>query len=365
MISGAVFAFMIIGAAPSRAADTIGDPLQTFLASYVDQAGLPGAVVGIAYPDGSTRFAVAGLANALPKIPMQRDRRFYIGSLTKMMTAVVVLQMASEGKIRLSDRVETFFAKDVASHIANAHEATIRDLLHNSSGIPDYLDGDFFFELVGRDPHHGWRSAELLPLIADREARFPAGTKYDNSNSNYLLLGAIIESVEHDDIGKIFARRIFTPLGMANTSFGSFPRSDDLARGYDDADGDGSLEDVTDYDVGDHLADGGVVSTAADMLRFSRGLFLEGKLLGPKAIKRMTSDTMFAGEGSYGYGLMVGQSDWGPVWGHDGTYFGYSAEFSYFPDQKTTVVFLANGRAINDVPRFTQKLLPGLFGKPF
>ncbi|MFH1806551.1 MAG: serine hydrolase domain-containing protein [Pseudomonadota bacterium] len=340
------------------------DLLQSYVSSYIRQAGLPGAVIGISYPDGGMRLASGGLAKAVPKQPMRDDHLFYIGSLTKMMTAVVILQLAAEGWLDLSDPVAKWLPPDVGPRIANGHSATIRDLLRNASGIPDYLDGDFFFELVGGDPQHGWRNAELLPLIMDRDPHFRAGTRYANSNSNYILLGVILEHIEQDDIEQIFAKRIFEPLAMRDTSFGIFPRPARLARGYDDGNGDGQLEDVSEFDVGDRLADGGVVSTAADMLRFARGLFADGKLLGPNALKRMAEDTLLAGDGSYGYGLMTGESDWGPVWGHDGVYFGYSAEFSWFPDQKTAIVFLSNGRALNDVPRATQQLLPGLFGAP-
>lgn len=357
-------AFAVGGNAAFAQNQKTSDPLQTFLQGYVTQAGLPGGVVGIAYQDGTSRFAAAGLSNVAPTRKMRGTERFYIGSLTKMMTAVVILQLASEQRLKLSDHPARWLPPEYAQSIVNAKQATLVDLLHNSSGIPDYLDGDFFFELVGREPQHGWRNAELLPLMADRDAVFSPGSEYGNSNSNYILLGYIIEQVEQAAIEDIFQKRIFAPLEMDATSFGSFPRDRELARGYDDGDGDGNLEDVTGFDVGDHLADGGVVSTARDMLAFLRGLFVDGSLLGPNAIKRMTTDTMFAGNGSYGYGVMVGESDWGPVWGHDGNYFGYSAEISWFPRQQTAIVFLTNGRPLNDVPPFTQQILPAIFGNP-
>lgn len=340
-----------------------GDPLVKFLRQYVEQAGLPGGVIGIGYSDGKMRFAATGYAAVNPDKGMTQDRQFYIGSLTKMMTAVVVLQLASEKRIDLADPIAKWLPEEFRDKIANARIATIRDLLRNSSGIPDYLDGEFFFELVGRDPQHGWRNRELLPLIAGREAHFKPGTQYNPSNSNYILLGILIEQVEGDHIEAVFNRRIFEPADMRNTSFGRYPRPDDLARGFDDADGDGKLEDVTDFDVGDQLADGGVISTAEDLLKFGRALFADGILLGPNALERATTDTLFAGEGSYGYGMMIGNTNWGPVWGHDGIYFGYTAEFSWFPKQGVAIVFLSNGRALNEVPPVTGLLLSGLFGK--
>ncbi|WP_297116976.1 serine hydrolase domain-containing protein [Thalassospira sp.] len=340
------------------------DPLEKFLHQYVEHAGLPGGVVAIGYGEDNVRYAATGYASVRPETAMTRDRQFYIGSLTKMMTAVVTLQLASEKRIDLADPIGKYLPEEFRDRIANADRATIRDLLRNSSGIPDYLDGEFFFELVGRDPQHGWRNVELLPLIADREAYFAPGTNYAASNSNFILLGVMIEAVEGDHIQAVFNRRIFEPAEMINTSFGRYPRPALLARGFDDANGDGQLEDVTDYDVGDQLADGGVISTAEDMVKFARALFVDGVLLGPNAVARATTDTVFAGDGSYGYGLMIGSSDWGPVWGHDGIYFGYSGEFSWFPEQDTVVVFLANGRALNEVPSVTSMLMTGLFGTP-
>ncbi|MBX2832040.1 MAG: beta-lactamase family protein [Rhodospirillales bacterium] len=344
--------------------DTPSDPLETFLQQYIKHAGLPGGVVGIGYGTGEVRYAASGYASVNPDTGMRADQQFYIGSLSKMMTAVVTLQLASEKRIDLSDPIGKWLPEEFKDRVANADKATIRDLLRNSSGIPDYLDGEFFFQLVGRDPQHGWRNVELLPLIADREAYFEPGTSYAASNSNFILLGVMIEAVEGELVEAVFNRRVFEPAQMVNTSFGRYPRPDLLARGFDDANGDGQLEDVTDYDVGDHLADGGIISTAHDMVKFARALFVNGVLLGPNAIKRATTDTAFTGEGSYGYGLMIGSSDWGPVWGHDGIYFGYSAEFSWFPDQDTVVVFLSNGRALNEVPSITSMLMTGLFGDP-
>lgn len=344
--------------------DVSSDPLEKFLHQYIEHAGLPGGVVAIGYGEGRVRYAASGYASVRPDTGMTPDRQFYIGSLTKMMTAVVTLQLASEKRIDLADPIGKYLPDGSESTIANADRATIRDLLRNSSGIPDYLDGEFFFELVGRDPQHGWRNVELLPLIADREAYFAPGKSYGPSNSNFILLGVMIEAVEGDHIEAVFNRRIFEPARMLNTSFGRYPRPDLLARGFDDANGDGQLEDVTKYDVGDQLADGGVISTAEDMVKFARALFVDGVLLGPNALERATTDTIFAGEGSYGYGLMIGSSDWGPVWGHDGIYFGYSAEFSWFPEQETVVVFLSNGRALNEVPSVTSMLMTGLFGAP-
>ncbi|WP_336079990.1 serine hydrolase domain-containing protein [Thalassospira sp. CH_XMU1448-2] len=340
------------------------DTLEIFLHQYLEHAGLPGGVIGIGYGTGQVRYAASGYATVAPDIGMTVDRQFYIGSLTKMMTAVVTLQLASEKRIDLADTIGKWLPKEYQGRIANADRATIRDLLRNSSGIPDYLDGEFFFQLVGRDPQHGWRNKDVLALMADRDAYFEPGKSYAPSNSNFILLGVMIEAVEGDHIERVFNRRIFEPAEMANTSFGRFPRPDLLAHGFDDANGDGKLEDVTDYDVGDQLADGGVISTAGDMVKFARALFVDGVLLGPNALKRATTDTAFAGSGSYGYGLMIGSSDWGPVWGHDGIYFGYSAEFSWFPDQDTVVVFLSNGRALNEVPNVTGLLMTGIFGNP-
>lgn len=347
-------------AAPGKAPK---DTLEVFLHQYLQHAGLPGGVIGIGYGTGQGRYAASGYARVAPDVGMTMDRQFYIGALTKMMTAVVTLQLASEQRIDLADPIGKWLPREFAGRIANADHATLRDLLRNSSGIPDYLDGEFFFQLVGRDPQHGWRNQEVLALMADRDALFAPGKSYNASNSNFILLGVMIEAVEGEPIERVFSRRIFEPAEMVHTSFGRFPRPDLLARGFDDANGDGQLEDVTDFDVGDQLADGGVISTAEDMVKFARALFVEGVLLGPNALKRATTDTMFAGDGgSYGYGLMIGSSDWGPVWGHDGIYFGYSAEFSWFPDQDTVVVFLSNGRALNDVPTVTSMLMTGIFG---
>ena len=215
---------------------------------------------------------------------------------------------------------------------------------------------------MGLDPDHGWRNEQVLQLILDRPAEHRVGTKFHNSNSHYVLLGLVIERLEGPGLERSFQKRIFDPLGMKDTHFGYFPRPRELARGYDDPRGTGQYEDVTEYDVGDRLADGGVVSTAADLAKFMRGLFADLALLGPRALKRMTvEDAIFTEGALYGYGIVSRRTErFGTEIGAEGTYFGYQSEVTYYPSFDTVVVALANARRQQN-HAFVERIAPLLF----
>jgi CubicO group peptidase (beta-lactamase class C family) len=192
---------------------------------------------------------------------------------------------------------------------------------------------------------------DFIATVYGQPASFEPGSDFDYSNTNYLLLGEIIEQATDSTVSEQFRERITEPLGMENTFYA--PEEDvpgGYVHNYADINGDGKPDDISDtFDESYQIsgADGGIVTTPADLSKFARGLFKD-ELLAPDTLEQMVSEGQ---EGSdYGLGLEVlNNPQLGQDLGHTGGVTGWNAKMSYFPEQDTTVVVTQNGQA-SDVP---------------
>ena len=237
------------GASQPPSAPGAGRTLQPLLDDEV-AAGAPGV---IAYVDDGRRVwqGAAGVADVRTGRRMRPDDRFRAGSNTKSMVSTVVLQLVGERRLALSDTV----ARRLGPVLPYANRVTIRQLLNHTSGIPDNaLPPDI--EIFKGDPLKHWTPAQLLALVADAPQEFPAGTSWSYSNTNYTLLGMLIERVTGHSLADEVERRILRPLGMRDSSLPLYePRlGGSAARGYSlDYDDElnpipGSRRDVTVHD---------------------------------------------------------------------------------------------------------------------
>ncbi|WP_195822281.1 serine hydrolase [Roseobacter sp. MH60115] len=216
------------------------------------------------------------------------DHQFQVGSQTKMMTGVVVLNLVAEGRIDfdapLSDQM------DIAGleGIANIETVTVRQLLANRSGIPDFdtIPGEeglpAFIEILLADPTRPLLPDALLQLTSDHPRSFAPGQAYEYSNTNFLLLQKLVESVTGQEFGAVLDAQIFAPSGMTNSSLGPHNGSETMLHSYTDL---GLGRDIEVTDVPMHFgAAGGVVSTTGDMIRFLDALLVSKTLLPPEQL---------------------------------------------------------------------------------
>ena len=282
----------------------------------VVKAGVPGVVALFAGPGGSWEKA-AGLADVETGSRLTVAHRFPIASVTKTFVATVVLQLAGEGVVDL-DRP------------APGLDATVRQLLNHTSGLPDaYSMQESIAQRRRRTP------AEMAAVVLGKPRLFAPGDGWSYSGSNYLMLGLLIEDITGSTLRQELARRIFEPLGLRASDLPDEPPGD-LARGYLPADnpvvpGPGpGLVDVTDVVPG-VFAGGGMVSTAADVARFLRGL-LGGELLPPELRAELLQTVASDWDESDAYGLGIEDistigaeaSPCGRAWGHLGFMLGHT-----------------------------------------
>ncbi|MGR3468002.1 MAG: serine hydrolase domain-containing protein [Shimia sp.] len=238
---------------------------------------------------------------------------FAIASIGKTMTAVAVLRVLERKGIALDTPAARHLPLDVA-RLLDLEGVTIRHLLAMRSGLPDYYDDDFL-DLVGDAPD-GVPARDAIAHVADLPTLFDPGEDEDYSNTNYVLLGMMLEHLTGDLYRIAMGREVFDPAGMDQAFvFGDFPLPPSFPRGHEDG-----------AHVRDHYAraqgygDGGVIASARDVAAFYTALRRPGALLSPAAHR-----ALFADPDGDGYGLGIEVSDW-PIVGHSGGDLGFSSD---------------------------------------
>jgi D-alanyl-D-alanine carboxypeptidase len=341
-IAAAAWASLSLVTSPALAVDvpTRAD-VQRTLERVVD-GGAPGVTAVIRGPGGRERYS-AGSANLRSGRPISPRDHGRVGSVTKSFTATLVLQLAAEGKIGLEDSVERW----LPGVVPNGDRITVRQLLDHSSGIADYcsVPGITLCDPFAADRARRWTPEELVAIGVGAPPTFPPGQGWSYTNTDYVLLGMIIERATGHTVAAEYKRRIFTPLGLDQTSFPtstSMPRP--FSRGYDVLAGGSLPPDVTAFSPTVAGSAGAIVSTPGDLQTFMRAL-LRGRLVSRSLLREMklptpgSLDGAFAleggGVGTYGLGLI--HYTWSKacgVWGHTGA----------FPGYRTIAVSNRNGR---------------------
>lgn len=324
-----------------------GSALRHALDRYV-ASGVPGAVVLVRDRDRVTRVT-SGVGRVESREPVRVTDRFRVGSLTKTYTAAVVLQLAGEGRLSLQDTVERW----LPGRVPNGENVTLRQLLTHTGGLGDYFQHPGFFDpFFEGDVQHLWTPQDLLDAAVAEAPIFPPGTRWQYSNTGYMLLGHIVQAATGDSIQAQLQRRIFGPLRLRHTSFDVQPViAGHHAHGYSRLpSASQELVDVTDWSPSYAWSAGAIVSTADDTATFYRAL-LTGRVLRRELLAQMkTTVPIGAGEEeNYGMGLWHTRSiatvpgarlSCGAVWGHDGDLLGYHADAFVREDRKRVVVLL-------------------------
>jgi D-alanyl-D-alanine carboxypeptidase len=323
-----------VTAAPERAAGRENE-LQRALDDLV-ATGIPGAVLLVRDGDRTIRLT-SGHGNLKPRTPMRVSDRFRTGSITKAFVATVVLQLVGEGKLRLGDPVERW----LPGLVPNGRRITVRHLLNHTSGLFDYAGDAEWLAAAYRDPMRRWAPRELVAVATAHKPHFAPGAGWSYSNTNYVVVGLIVEAAIGRTLESELRRRIYAPLGLEATSLNAAPRiAGRHAHGYFLR----PLEDVTVGSPSYVWAAGALVSTADDLARFFRAL-LGGRLLGPGLLRAMETTVAGAREFSYGLGLERVALPCGVSWGHSGGSPGYSADAFNSKDGARQVVLLVNATA--------------------
>jgi D-alanyl-D-alanine carboxypeptidase len=318
-------------------------------------AGAPGAVALTRHGAHIERAGV-GWADLVGRRPMRVTDRVRIGSITKTFVAVVVLQLVDEGRLGLDDTVSSL----LSGVLPYGDEVSVRNLLSHTGGIPEYIPE--VAKIYQRDPKSWlahWTPRQLVGLVAHEPRLAPPGDGWTYANTDFVLLGMIVERITGHPIQQEITDRIVGPVGLRHTTFALDQNlaTPPAARGYL-PDGHGKLLDSTIWNASVVWAAGAMVSTVDDLMRFHKAL-MTGSLLPPE---RLTEMFTFLPDAPLKYGLGIYRIDTpcGPAIGHNGGVYGYEADVYSSRDGSRQVVVGTNILA-PPVIQAEAKLVPLLF----
>ncbi|MFI6429505.1 serine hydrolase domain-containing protein [Rhodococcus oryzae] len=310
------------------------------------QLGYPGAEAVIGDRGHSWRVT-AGVGDLATGEPFAANARVRIGSNTKTFVATVMLQLVAEGKAELDAPVERYLPGVVHGPGIDGNRITIRNLLQHTSGLPEYA-AEFGatpmpWQMEILSERARWQTADMAAVLRTAltgPAAFEPGAKWEYSNTNYAIVGMVIERIAGASVGAEITRRIIEPLGLRDTYYPA-PDETDIRGphpvGYTEVGG--RRIDYTSQNVSAAGAAGAMVGSGADLNRFFTAL-LDGELLPPTQLAAMQNVRVIGESGTmaYGLGLMRLSMPCGQdFWGHSG---GISGSITY------TGVVPATGRAV-------------------
>ncbi len=274
---------------------------------------------------GTTELGSAGR-------PVTADTRFITASTAKLVVATIVMSLVEDGDLRLDQMVDDFFPA-----LPNAGRITIRMLLDHTSGLEEYFGDPAIEEKADSAPLGSWKRSEVLDAI--RGTEFPPGEDFSYTNSNYIVLGGILEQASGSTIEQLFVERIRAPLRLSEaSSFRYEPRrSSEFAHPYI-GERDGFVDGVMPSGYwGEVWTDGGLATTAAELALIADGLS-DGRLVEERIVDLMTAEVDSDG----GLGVFTTSSSGTQWFGHDGSYGGYEAEVWHDPARRLTVAVMSN-----------------------
>ena len=323
--------------------------------------GIPGIAGAVATSEGVVWSGVAGMADLQMGTPVRSDMLFGIGSITKTFVAVVTLQLAEEGQLDLDATAASLLGSAVEG-IPNADKATIAQLLNHTGGVPSWEDDPVWIS-DGRgatlDTGRIWGKTETLPYIKGHEPLAAPGVEYSYANTNYTLLGMIIEQVTGEEAVDEIHRRILEPLGLADIHLEGFEPvpSERLPHRYhwatsgfrEDAGVNAAFSDVrpdlidaTNSNLSVEWTAGGMVASARDLALYVVAL-RDGLLLEPESMEFML-DWFPAGEG-----VQIGHNvfryeypDDLVLIGHSGSVLGFTGSMYWVEGTDLVVAVVAN-----------------------
>jgi D-alanyl-D-alanine carboxypeptidase len=322
--------------------------LQNSLDSGRGTIGVPGATMEVIRPDGARWLGVSGLSDIENNTAMVPGLKFRIGSVTKTFTATVILQLVQEGNFSLDDKLESI----LPGLIPNGNQISIRQLLNHTSGLFDYFNAQnpSFFLAEITDFLRVWTPSELIAVANANPPYFtPPGNGYHYSNTNYILLGMIIEKVTGMTYAQAVASRILTPLRLSNTSIGLTPdMPGGSTQGYSYYNNDWVNTTLVDPSWGG--AAGNAISSSGDLVvwcnALANGTLLDGQRKSDMFTFVNDHGVVTQGDDAvYGLGVMTNSS--GPI-GHSGD-FVWGGQASVYQLKGWSFVVLVNASPLPDL----------------
>ena len=322
------------------------------LERYFTASGVPGAAIR-AIVDGKVVYEKAfGVIDLDSKGPTALDSAFEIGSVSKQFVATALLMLVAEGKVDLQAKVGDVIADLPASW----RGATVDQILHHMSGIPDYE------EIAGYDFYNQPRATkDIVAEASKKEPAFKPGEKFEYSNTGYFLISMIVEQKSGMPVGRFLTKRIFEPLGMTSTYADVQAEGAKPMTGYHSRSGTRTKEPPIAWTS--TLGAGGIVSTLDDLMKWDAALYTD-KLVKQDLLQKIWTPTKLndGSVNSYGYGWFSTTFRGTRELNHSGQTNGFTCYYRRFPEKKASVWAFCNtygGNVFEMVNAVAGRYVPG------
>jgi D-alanyl-D-alanine carboxypeptidase len=355
--SAAVAAILIaaVSLPAQQAAPTQATALQAALDDWRESAGVPGATLGIVRSNGDVLALASGLADRTAKTAMKADDLMLAGSTGKTFFAAVALQLIEAGRLDLDEPIAKYLGGEPwFARLPNAREITVRMLMTHTSGLVRYEMHPKFTADLRAQPDKAWTPEEEIAYLLDAAPPFAAGQGWDYSDTNYIVLGMILERITGTKLYDEVQRRFLTPLTLTRVVPSTSRRIPGLVSGYagardplglpDEVLRDGQLVINPQFE----WTGGGYATSAPDLARWGHALYT-ARAISPAMRDLMISSAVPARLGPetrYGLGVIIRPTTpIGRVWGHSGFFPGYQSELVHAADRGFTIALQINSSA--------------------
>lgn len=328
--------------------------IQNILDELVVTNEIPGLNFSYINASGKQFDFSSGIENTTTQNKLNTSHKMFSGSVGKIYAAALVLQLVAEGKIKLADKIIQHLPKeDWLERIPNIKEVTIKMLLSHTSGLPRWVMKPEVWQTLKEQPNKVWSYKDRLSFIFDEAPVHAPGNGWAYSDTNYILLGWLIESVTNKDYYEILQSKILQPYQLNNTLPATKRKIEKLAMGYSELPETFYIPKAVINAKGEYAFNpqmewtgGGIVSTTSDLAKWGK-LYFTGDVISKELRQTMTQVTdngknVMADTHSYGMGCFIYTTKHGVAYGHSGFMPGYNTIVAYYPALEVTLALQSN-----------------------
>lgn len=348
--SGIMLSLLLLAAL--QTSPTPEQQLQEQLDAWVESGAAPGACLAVSYDDGRLLKVSSGLSDVEQQTPMTNHHRLMSGSIGKTYFAALFLDLMEEGRLAPEDLLSKYLgSEDWFERLPNAKSVTLHQLMTHTSGIPEHVHLEKFWEDARADVQKVWLPEELVAYILDAEPHFEAGSDWSYADTNFVLAGMAMEQVLQQSVYREVHERYLQPLGLQETLATTSNDLPGLSQGYHILGERDRTEPLPVLHQGKmelnpqlEWCGGGYYSTTSDLAMWGRDFFT-GKAASFSQVKDSIDhavEAKLAPGDRYAYGIIVSETPYGPGWGHQGWFPGYLSELMYFPEQGFSIAVQVN-----------------------
>ena len=352
-----LFTIFVLFAVPTIASDKAA--LQKKLDDWHAKASFPGVTLGVTLADGTSYGLATGFSDRAKKTPMKPTDMMLAGSVGKTWVSAIAMRMVADGKIDLDAPISKYLGKEEwFSRLPNAADIKVRHLMNHSSGLVRYEFNPKFVEDLKKNPYKVWKPEEQISYLFDTKAAFKAGEGWDYSDTNYIVLGMIIEKVSRKTYYSLAIKHLLEPLKLNRTIPQTGPELPGLIPGYAGAQNPFGGEDevLKDgkfvFNPQFEWTGGGMVSNSIDLSRWAKDLY-EGKAFDKRLLPQYLDGVpaKLGPNAKYGLGVIIRPTRAGLTYGHSGFFPGYITDMMYHPESGIAVAIQVNSSVFRDIGR--------------